>query len=86
MAIGAMLAARDLGYRVPEDLSVAGIDGHELGRFFQLTTVDQFPSGQGARAAAAILHELERPAGAVPDREELPYELVVRGSTARHRD
>ncbi|MBD3753022.1 LacI family DNA-binding transcriptional regulator [Microbacterium sp. F2] len=83
MAIGAMLAARDLGYRVPTDLSIAGIDGHELGRFFDLTTVDQFPAGQGARAAATILHEIEQPAGSVSDREELPYELVVRGSTAR---
>ena len=43
MAIGALLAARELGYRVPEDLSVVGIDGHELGEFFRLTTVDQFP-------------------------------------------
>jgi len=30
MAIGALLAARELGYRVPEDLSVVGIDGHEF--------------------------------------------------------
>ena len=35
MAIGALLAARELGYRVPEDLSVVGIDGHELGEFFR---------------------------------------------------
>ena len=47
MAIGALLAARELGYRVPEDLSVVGIDGHELGEFFRLTTVDQFPLGAG---------------------------------------
>ena len=59
MAIGALLAARELGYRVPEDLSVVGIDGHELGEFFRLTTVDQFPLGQGERAADAILDELE---------------------------
>src|SRR5690606_32519366 len=44
MALGALLAARDQGLRVPEDLSLVGIDGHELGEFFQLTTVDQFPS------------------------------------------
>ena len=59
MAIGALLAARELGYRVPEDLSIIGIDGHELGEFFRLTTVDQFPLGQGERAADAILDELE---------------------------
>ncbi|WP_251455192.1 LacI family DNA-binding transcriptional regulator [Microbacterium sp. Marseille-Q6648] len=84
MAIGALLAARELGYRVPEDLSVVGIDGHELGDFFRLTTVDQFPLGQGERAAEAILQLL-----AAGDKAEshvpgaLPYDLVVRGSTAR---
>jgi DNA-binding LacI/PurR family transcriptional regulator len=83
MAIGALLAARDLGYRVPEDLSVIGIDGHELGEFFRLTTVDQFPLGQGERAADAILDQLENP-GTSHQPGQLPYELVVRGSTARH--
>ncbi|WES63691.1 LacI family DNA-binding transcriptional regulator [Microbacter sp. GSS18] len=86
MAIGTMLAARELGYRVPEDLSVVGIDGHELGAFFQLTTVDQAPRAQGERAAEAILAALEetgaenRMTVAV---EPQPYQLVVRGSTAR---
>ncbi|GAB3603191.1 LacI family DNA-binding transcriptional regulator [Microbacterium aureliae] len=87
MAIGALLAARELGYRVPEDLSVVGIDGHELGEFFRLTTVDQFPLAQGERAAEAILELLEQPPGAeqtAPGR--LPYDLVVRGSTARRHE
>ena len=82
MAVGALLAARDLGFRVPQDLSIVGIDGHELGEFFQLTTVDQFPLAQGERAAGAILAQLE----GEPDAEastDLPYELIVRGTTAR---
>ncbi|QIG38894.1 LacI family transcriptional regulator [Microbacterium sp. 4R-513] len=83
MAIGALLAARELGYRVPEDLSVIGIDGHELGEFFRLTTVDQFPLGQGERAADAILAELEMPQGERGARSDLPFELIVRGSTSR---
>jgi LacI family repressor for deo operon, udp, cdd, tsx, nupC, and nupG len=85
MAIGALLAARELGYRVPEDLSVVGIDGHELGEFFRLTTVDQFPLGQGERAADAILAEIEARDADIPRHEPgaLPYELIVRGSTAR---
>jgi len=84
MAIGALLAARELGYRVPEDLSVIGIDGHELGEFFRLTTVDQFPLGQGERAADAILGELETP-GVRAARSDLPFELIVRGSTSRRQ-
>ncbi|MFE6736114.1 LacI family DNA-binding transcriptional regulator [Microbacterium sp. NPDC057650] len=81
MAIGAILAARDLGFRVPEDLSIIGIDGHELGEFFQLTTVDQFPLGQGERSAAAVLSRLEEDPGQTPQ-TALPYELIVRGTTA----
>ncbi|SJN45287.1 Transcriptional regulator AglR, LacI family [Microbacterium esteraromaticum] len=84
MAIGAILAARELGFHVPGDLSVVGIDGHELGEFFQLTTVDQFPLGQGERAAGAILAQLEgEPDAAVGG--DLPFELIVRGTTARAR-
>ncbi|MFT4229650.1 MAG: LacI family DNA-binding transcriptional regulator [Microbacterium sp.] len=84
MAVGAVLAARELGCRVPEDVSIVGIDGHELGEFFRLTTVDQFPLNQGERAARAVLAELE---GSAPVAEHatgrLPFELVVRESTAR---
>jgi DNA-binding LacI/PurR family transcriptional regulator len=83
MAFGAMLAARDVGKRVPEDLSVIGIDGHELSEFFGLTTIDQFPEVQGHRAANMLLRELE-PHEAVsgPLNVDLPFELVVRKSTA----
>ncbi|MFF0910802.1 LacI family DNA-binding transcriptional regulator [Microbacterium enclense] len=81
MAIGAILAAREAGLRVPEDVSVIGVDGHELGRWFGLTTVDQFARGQGGRAAEAVLAEID---GAEPERRRgtLPFELHDRGSTA----
>ncbi len=84
MAIGAMLAARDLGRSAPDDLSVIGIDGHDLSDLFGLTTVDQFPEVQGRRAAEILLHQLDgdRPE---PGNEDLPYEMVVRKSTAPPR-
>ncbi|MHA7306554.1 LacI family DNA-binding transcriptional regulator [Arthrobacter sp. TMN-49] len=87
MAIGTILAARDFGLRVPDDLSVIGIDGHELGQVFGLTTFDQNPRGQGALAARRILARLELPVRGdappyVPFAEEFPTHLVVRSSTA----
>ncbi|GAA1954940.1 LacI family DNA-binding transcriptional regulator [Microbacterium deminutum] len=83
MAIGALLAARELGIRVPQDLSVVGIDGHELGGFFRLTTVDQFPLRQGERAAEAILAAVAGRDAVTPPPapEALAYDLVVRGTT-----
>lgn len=84
MAVGAILAARERGLRVPEDLSIVGVDGHELGAFFRLTSIDQAPREQGARAAETVLALLE-PDGATdapPAHAVLPFALVVRGSTA----
>ncbi|MFU8945149.1 LacI family DNA-binding transcriptional regulator [Mycetocola zhadangensis] len=84
MAIGSVLAARDLGLHVPHDVSIVGIDDHQLSGFFGLTTVAQFPRRQGEQAVEALMEYLEpgkdAPASAgVP----LPYELIVRSSTAR---
>lgn len=90
MAVGVMLAARDFGLRVPQDLSVVGIDGHELAETFGLTTVSQDPRGQGKLAAATALGLLDGPgkdsdagpAAAVAQDQEYPTEFVIRNSTA----
>lgn len=83
MAIGAILAAKDLGLSVPRDVSVIGIDDHDLAEFFGLSTVAQFPRAQGEKAVQLLMEELH------PERAEpvaasiaLPFELVVRSSTA----
>lgn len=81
MAMGAMMAARDLGKKVPDDLSIIGIDGHELGEFFGLTTVSQFPETQGRLAAEAVLRELNDESS-TPHNVYLPFELIVRRSTS----
>ena len=87
MAIGAILAARDLGLSVPRDVSIVGIDDHELAEFFQLTTVAQFPKGQGELAAEILIAGLEPSRQHEPClRVPLPFELIVRSSTARPHD
>lgn len=84
MAYGVLTAARELGLSVPGDLSVIGVDGHDLAGLFDLTTIDQFPHAQGERAGEAILAALEAPTPAEAGlaAASLPFELVVRGSTA----
>lgn len=84
MAFGVLAAARELGVEVPGRLSVIGVDGHELAGLFALTTIEQFPHAQGERAGQAVLAALgveDAPAGPA----SLPFELVVRGSTAPPR-
>jgi DNA-binding LacI/PurR family transcriptional regulator len=86
MAIGTILAARDFGLRVPYDLSVMGIDGHELGEVFGLTTIDQDARGQGALAVEFLLSGLEgrNEAGNEGTRgdTEYPTQFIIRSSTA----
>jgi LacI family repressor for deo operon, udp, cdd, tsx, nupC, and nupG len=87
MAIGSILAARDLGLTVPRDVSVIGIDDHELADFFGLSTIAQFPQGQGATAVEILMDQLH------PGQHDhatldtpMPFELIVRSSTARPGD
>ncbi|GGL22763.1 LacI family DNA-binding transcriptional regulator [Phycicoccus endophyticus] len=80
MAIGVRECALRLGLRVPEDLSVVGIDDHVLSSVLGLTTVRQDVTAQGRLAARLLLQVLageEVPAQDVV----LPTELVVRTST-----
>jgi DNA-binding LacI/PurR family transcriptional regulator len=84
MAIGCLLAARDLGLSVPRDVSIVGIDDHELAEFFGLTTVAQFPRQQGELAVDVLMGELMPDAGMPAALDtELPFQLIVRSSTAR---
>lgn len=87
MAFGAMLAARDLGLSVPLDVSIVGVDDHDMADFFGLTTIAQFPGAQGALAVDILMAQLE-PKGedTPPSDTPLPFELRVRSSTTRPRD
>lgn len=83
LAIGAVDAARSLGLRVPEDLSVAGFDDIPRAALVRpaLTTIRQPLFDKGATAASLLLSAIDG-AGPVPaTRHLLPTELVVRGST-----
>lgn len=87
MAFGAIMAAKDLGLQVPADVSIVGLDNHEMADFFGLTTIDQDVRGQGKTAAEALLQILET---LEPDQEInieheqiWPTSLIIRSSTAR---
>jgi DNA-binding LacI/PurR family transcriptional regulator len=81
MAIGAILAARELGIAVPDELSVIGIDNHTLAETFGLTTMGQDAYGQGSLAARLMLDEL---AGSPPRSSAIrfPTTFIQRATTA----
>jgi LacI family transcriptional regulator, repressor for deo operon, udp, cdd, tsx, nupC, and nupG len=80
MAMGAVQATRRSGRRVPEDVSVIGIDDHEMAELLELTTVAQPVEAQGVLAADMILAALADPQQPLPA-VTMPTELVVRGTT-----
>jgi DNA-binding LacI/PurR family transcriptional regulator len=82
IAIGVIVAARQLGIQVPSQLSVIGIDGHNLAEMFGLTTIEQHPSHQGARAVQLVVDELSgTPRPDDGPRIVAPTTLRVRTST-----
>jgi DNA-binding LacI/PurR family transcriptional regulator len=81
IAIGTIIAARELGIRVPHELSVVGIDDHDLAEMFDLTTVRQEPSAQGRRAIQLVMGALDGHGAPAPVAELLPTTLTVRRST-----
>lgn len=82
-AYGVLLAARDLGLSVPQDLSLTGFDDLQASAFLDppLTTVAQDPARLGWLAADAALARWKQLAGSAPPL--VPTQLVVRSSTQR---
>ncbi|TFD55326.1 LacI family transcriptional regulator [Cryobacterium sp. Hh7] len=82
IAIGIMIAARQLGIHVPTQLSVVGIDDHDLAAMFGLTTVRQCPRSQGTLAVEIMMRELSKPTPANEMvRHLVPTTFKVRTST-----
>ncbi|MFI6624092.1 LacI family DNA-binding transcriptional regulator [Streptomyces sp. NPDC050528] len=81
LAAGAYKAARRLGLRIPDDLSITGLDDLALATAIdpELTTVHLDAELFGEHGMRALLAVLD---GRVPEEGDIPVELVVRGSTA----
>ena len=85
-ALGLYEAARELGLRIPEDLSVVGFDDLPAARWVgpPLTTIRQ-PLAEMAATAARIVLDLARGRQPAATRIELATELIIRSSTAAPR-
>ncbi len=81
LAGGVYLAARDLGVRIPADLSVVGFDDLPFAQIFDppLTTIAIDPEELGATSFELLLALME---GSDAEARLLPVSLIVRGSTA----
>ena len=81
MAIGAMQALREAGYKIPEQISVMGFDGIEVGKYLSppLTTVQQPVYRLGKEVARVLLEQIEHNPG--PIQITLPVGVVNEHNT-----
>ena len=80
MAIGAIRALHDRGLKVPEDVSVMGFDGLQVGDFIRprLSTVCQDPQELARRSVEILLENIEKPQP--PRYETVPVRIRLQES------
>jgi LacI family transcriptional regulator len=85
-AFGVMDAARECGFRIPDDISIIGFDDvPQAGHVYpKLTTVRQ-PLEQMGQVAVKMLLELIKDRSRPPQRVTLPTQLVIRDSCAPYQ-
>jgi len=83
MAIGAMRALRILGYRIPQTLSIVGVDDILLASFTEppLTTVAQPKYEAGCQAVDFLIQRIESGYNQGPRNIQLEIKLIEREST-----
>lgn len=84
VALGVMKALRELGMRVPEDVSVVGFDDLNVLNYFPipLTTVKVPKYEMGRRATELLLQQIQADGEHSVQQIALDAELVIRSSTA----
>jgi DNA-binding LacI/PurR family transcriptional regulator len=83
MAFGALRSLRNHGLKPGVDISVVGVDGHDMSEHLELTTVVQPVFDLGRIAAEALLVQLRTlPQDVNLEPTRVPTQLVVRSSTA----
>ncbi|MFD0858972.1 LacI family DNA-binding transcriptional regulator [Roseovarius aquimarinus] len=85
LAIAVQKAARLMGKSVPQDLSVVGFDGIEIGRLLELplATIETAPHAMGRQAAQTLLEMLQ--GKACVQRPPLPFDFRAGATLARPR-
>jgi LacI family transcriptional regulator len=81
-AVGAMMACREMGVRIPEQMSITGVDNTDLGATQTpgLTSIRTPITEIGRAAGLQLIARLEGAAAEL--HQQLPFDLVKRGSTA----
>ena len=78
-ALGVLKAARQLGFKIPEQLAVIGFDDLDMAEYADLTTISQHLDESGRLAVEILLVQIESPSRP-PRHVKLPITLIERQS------
>ena len=83
MALGAIRALADAGKRIPEDISVIGFDGLQIGEYTlpRLSTIAQPVELLAEQSVCLLLQSIEQ--GADAKHEVVPVQLQLRESVRK---
>lgn len=83
MAVGCMRALAEMGYKVPEDISVIGMDDVQLAQFYNppLSTIKVYRAYMGQVAVRTLLSIVNRTPEASCSKVEVGVDLIRRAST-----
>ena len=76
-ALGVLKAARQLGFKVPEQLAVIGFDDLDIAEYVDLTTISQHLDESGRLAVEILLAQIQAPSRP-PKHVKLPVTLIER--------
>jgi DNA-binding LacI/PurR family transcriptional regulator len=82
IAFGVLSAVHDAGLDVPRDLSVIGVDDHDISATFDLTTIGQPVAEQGRLAAQLVLSVIGGDSSRRHEHVLMPTALISRRTTA----
>jgi DNA-binding LacI/PurR family transcriptional regulator len=76
-ALGVLKAARQLGFKIPEQLAVIGFDDLDMAEYADLTTISQHLDESGRLAVEILLAQIQSPSR-LPRHVKLPLTLIER--------
>ncbi len=85
VALGAMNYLKSSGYQIPQQIGLMGFSNWMLSEYTSpsLSSVDQFGTQMGSKAAALLIDLLKKQELGANERLEVKTELVIRGSSMR---
>jgi DNA-binding LacI/PurR family transcriptional regulator len=87
MTLGALLTVREMGLKIPDDVSIVGFDDMEWAPLVDpaLTALAQPTYEMGVKAVETLLDKIERGAGGAPTELFMQPRLMIRESTSPPR-